>query len=246
MVSQQGGVIAFDRVTKAFRHAETTVTPVHELSAALYPGELTVLMGRSGCGKSTVLRLMAGLLTPDAGQVVWRTPRERIAVVFQNPRLLPWKTIEENVALAILDEAPAVRRSKVDAVLEQVGLLSLARALPDELSGGQAQRVAIARAMVRDPEVLLLDEPFAALDALTRMEMQRLVAPLLRSERRAVLLITHDVREAVRMGDRFVIQQGGQWVYDRREPRSAEKSELTKAAALSLEEALLAKLMGAR
>lgn len=245
MVSQQEGVIAFDRVTKAFRHAETPVTPVHELSAALYPGELTVLMGRSGCGKSTVLRLMAGLLTPDAGQVVWRTPRERIAVVFQNSRLLPWKTIEENVALAILDEAPAVRRTKVDAVLEQVGLLSLARALPDELSGGQAQRVAIARAMVRDPEVLLLDEPFAALDALTRMEMQRLVAPLLRSERRAVLLITHDVREAVRMGDRFVIQQGGQWVYDRREPRSAEKSELTKAA-LSLEEALLAKLMGAR
>ena len=245
MVSQQEGVIAFDRVTKAFRHAETTVTPVHELSVALYPGELTVLMGRSGCGKSTVLRLMAGLLTPDAGQVVWRTPRERIAVVFQNPRLLPWKTIEENVALAILDEAPAVRRTKVDAVLEQVGLLSLARALPGELSGGQAQRVAIARAMVRDPEVLLLDEPFAALDALTRMEMQRLVAPLLRSERRAVLLITHDVREAVRMGDRFVIQQGGQWVYDRREPRSAEKSELTKAT-LSLEEALLAKLMGAR
>lgn len=245
MVSQQEGVIAFDRVTKTFHHADVPVSPVRELSATLYPGELTVLMGRSGCGKSTVLRLMAGLLTPDAGQVLWRTPRERIAVVFQNPRLLPWKTIEENVGLAVLNATPAVRRANVDEVLERVGLLELARALPGELSGGQAQRVALARALVREPEVLLLDEPFAALDALTRMEMQRLVAPLLRSERRAVLLITHDVREAVRMGDRFVIQQGGQWVYDRREPRSAEKSTSTTAT-LALEEALLAKLMSSR
>jgi sulfonate transport system ATP-binding protein len=169
---------------------------------SIKPGEFVALLGRSGSGKSTLLRTLAGLDTPSAGTV--RVPAERM-VVFQEPRLLPWKTAFENVALGLgRSGAPRAR-----AALAEVGLEHRLDAYPATLSGGEAQRTALARALVRNPQFLLLDEPFAALDALTRMRMHALIESLWARHRLAVLLITHDVEEAILLADRAMVIDRG-------------------------------------
>jgi sulfonate transport system ATP-binding protein len=166
-------------------------------------GEFVALLGPSGSGKSTLLRMLAGLDVPSSGTV--EVPRERM-VVFQEPRLLPWKSTLDNVALGLrITDA----RQQARAALSEVGLGSRLHAFPATLSGGEAQRAALARALVRDPKVLLLDEPFAALDALTRMRMHRLVESLWIRHRMAVLLITHDVDEALLLADRALVIERG-------------------------------------
>ncbi|MEY9932221.1 sulfonate transport system ATP-binding protein [Catenulispora sp. GP43] len=167
-------------------------------------GEFVALLGASGSGKTTLLRLLAGLDRPDAGEVL--VPRQR-TVVFQEPRLIPSQRVLGNVALGL--PRGAVTRATAVAALAEVGLARHARAWPATLSGGEAQRVALARALVREPGLLLLDEPFAALDALTRLKMQDLVADLVARHRPAVLLVTHDVDEAIRLADRVVVLGGG-------------------------------------
>lgn len=173
-------------------------------------GEFVAVLGASGCGKSTLLRLVAGLDTPTSGQIRigGQTVTDcdpRCAMVFQEPRLLPWKNVAQNVALGARGvpnaEAPA-------AMLERVGLAGTERAWPHQLSGGMAQRVALARAFVRKPAVLLLDEPFAALDAFTRLQMADLLRETVRDRSRTVLLVTHDVDEALRLADRIVLLGG--------------------------------------
>jgi len=169
---------------------------------SIEPGEFVALLGRSGSGKSTLLRTLAGLDTPSAGTV--RVPQERM-VVFQEPRLLPWKTALQNVALGLHGNAEPQAR----AALAEVGLEHRLDAYPATLSGGEAQRTALARALVRDPKFLLLDEPFAALDALTRMRMHGLVESLWARHHLAVLLITHDVEEAILLADRALVIDKG-------------------------------------
>ena len=170
------------------------------------PGEVVALLGGSGSGKSTLLRILAGL-DPDAtGEV--SVPREH-AVVFQEHRLLPWKRVADNVGLGV--SGPGVRE-RIDAALAEVGLADRARAWPAELSGGQSQRVAVARALVREPRVLLLDEPFGALDALTRLRMQDLFGRLRARHGFAALLVPHDVDEALLLADRALILDGGRIV----------------------------------
>jgi ABC-type nitrate/sulfonate/bicarbonate transport system ATPase subunit len=173
-------------------------------------GEFVAILGASGCGKSTLLRLVAGLDTPTAGQIRigGQTVTDcdpRCAVVFQEPRLLPWKNVAQNVALGARGvphaETPA-------AMLARVGLAGTERVWPHQLSGGMAQRVALARAFVRKPAVLLLDEPFAALDAFTRLQMGDLLREVIRDRSRTVLLVTHDVDEALRLADRVVLLSG--------------------------------------
>ncbi|WP_433281844.1 ABC transporter ATP-binding protein [Pseudonocardia xinjiangensis] len=174
-------------------------------------GEVVALLGASGCGKSTLLRLVAGLDRPTGGEVAIDGARvdgiePRAAVVFQEPRLLPWRTLAENVAFGLPDGAPrSTRRSAVAHALDTVGLAPFAAYRPRAVSGGMAQRTALARALVRRPGVLLLDEPFAALDALTRLRMQDLVDDLQRSSGATVLLVTHDVDEALQLADRVVV-----------------------------------------
>jgi sulfonate transport system ATP-binding protein len=165
-------------------------------------GELVALLGPSGGGKTTFLRLLAGLETPDGGTLT--VPRER-AVVFQEPRLLPWQKVWRNVVLGLRDGG----RDRAAAALEEVGLAGHADDWPGTLSGGEAQRVALARALVREPELVLLDEPFAALDALTRIRMHGLVLELWRAHGPAVLLVTHDVDEALLLADRVVVLRDG-------------------------------------
>jgi sulfonate transport system ATP-binding protein len=168
---------------------------------AIKPGEFVALLGRSGSGKSTLLRTLAGLDTPSTGTV--RVPQERM-VVFQEPRLLPWKTALQNVSLGLGKGA-----AQATAALAEVGLEHRLDAYPATLSGGEAQRTALARALVRNPKFLLLDEPFAALDALTRMRMHGLVESLWARHHLAVLLITHDVEEAILLADRALVIDKG-------------------------------------
>ncbi|GAB2855978.1 ABC transporter ATP-binding protein [Actinocorallia aurea] len=172
-------------------------------------GEFVALLGASGTGKTTLLRILAGLERTDGGTVL--VPPER-TVVFQEPRLVPSKRVLGNVVIG----QPRGARGRGLEALAEVGLERHARSWPATLSGGEAQRVALARALVREPRLLLLDEPFAALDALTRLQMQDLIGALVRRHRPAVLLVTHDVDEAVRLADRILVLRDGRLITDRR------------------------------
>jgi sulfonate transport system ATP-binding protein len=165
--------------------------------------ELVVLLGPSGCGKSTLLRLLAGLDLPDGGLV--EVPARR-AIVFQADRLLPWQRVLRNVTLGL--RGPDAEQRARD-VLAEVGLAGRERAWPKELSGGEAQRVSLARALVSEPELVLLDEPFAALDAITRLRMHDLVRALRSKHHATMLLVTHDVDEAIALADRIVVMRDG-------------------------------------
>ena len=167
------------------RFGERTV--IDRLDLELRRSELVILLGQSGCGKSTLLRLLAGLDRPDGGAVT--VPRRR-AVVFQEPRLLPWQRVWRNVTIGLHGRDARVTAL---AVLDEVGLRPQVDAWPKTLSGGEAQRVALARALVADPELVLLDEPFAALDAITRLRMHDLVRALRARHDATMLLVTHDV-----------------------------------------------------
>jgi len=180
------------------------------LDLDIAPGEFVALLGRSGSGKTTLLRTLAGL-DEVSGQDV-TVPGSR-AVVFQDARLLPWKPVWKNVGLGLKGDA---LRERSEKALHEVGLGHRLDAWPLTLSGGEAQRVALARALVREPELLLLDEPFAALDALTRYRMHDLVLALWRVHRPAVLMVTHDVEEAIALADRILVLDGGRIVAEER------------------------------
>jgi len=166
------------------------------------PGETLAILGASGCGKSTLLRCIAGLVAPDGGTIA---VRDELGFVFQEPRLLPWLTVERNVAFAARGE---VERARVKDVLDLVGLTPAAHLLPKQLSGGMAQRAALARTLVRNPKILLLDEPLSALDALLRLELQNSLATIIRETGSTAVLVTHDVQEALYLADRIVVLDG--------------------------------------
>ncbi|CAA9538032.1 MAG: ABC transporter related [uncultured Thermomicrobiales bacterium] len=196
-------------VAKAFgRRGRQGALPVlDDVDLSVAGGEFVAVLGPSGCGKSTLLRLIAGLDRPTAGEVrLGGQPvtgvDARCAIVFQEPRLLPWRSVAANVALGARGRATA---TKPEALLAQVGLDGFAAAYPHQLSGGMAQRAGLARALIGEPRVLLLDEPFAALDALTRLRMQDLLAGICRQWRPTVVMVTHDVDEALTLADRIVI-----------------------------------------
>ncbi|MEW1920582.1 ABC transporter ATP-binding protein [Pseudarthrobacter oxydans] len=169
------------------------------------PGEFVALLGPSGCGKSTLLRALAGLDHDVRGSGVITVP-ERVSVVFQDSRLLPWDTVLGNVTLGLREHDAGSRARKA---LAEVGLAGRESSWPHELSGGEQQRVALARSLVREPQLLLADEPFGALDALTRIRMHGLLQDLVAAHRPAVLLVTHDVDEAIALADRIVVLDSG-------------------------------------
>jgi len=184
-------------------------TVIKDLDLEIRPGEFVALLGRSGAGKSTLLRIFGGLDPDYEGDVL--VP-QRHAVVFQEPRLIPWQRVLPNVALGLRPTADIKRQS--EAALAEVGLAEHARAWPVTLSGGEAQRVALARALVREPQLMLLDEPFGALDALTRTRMHALLQDLCERHQPAVLLVTHDVDEAITLADRAVVLSDGRLTLD--------------------------------
>jgi sulfonate transport system ATP-binding protein len=182
------------------------------LSLHVEPGEILVILGGSGCGKSTLLRLIAGLDQPSAGRVLLgaepiRGPHPAIGLVFQEPRLLPWLRVADNVGFGLSELPRAERDGRVQAALERVGLAAHARDWPRELSGGMAQRAALARALVTRPQVLLLDEPFSALDSLIRASLQDHLLELWADERPTLVVVTHDIEEALILGDRIAVLQ---------------------------------------
>ena len=174
-----------------------------DLDLDIASGEFVALIGRSGSGKSTLLRALAGLDQQVSGELA---VDGNVSIAFQEPRLVPWRRVADNVSLGLRDRDPQARAA---AALAEVGLTDRARAWPLTLSGGEAQRASLARALVRDPSLLLLDEPFSALDALTRIAMHRLVLSLWENHRPAVLLVTHDVDEALALADRVLVLTAG-------------------------------------
>jgi sulfonate transport system ATP-binding protein len=181
------------------------------VSLMVKPGEVVAVVGGSGCGKSTLLRAISGLDTPSQGEVRLddeeiRAPHEKIGIIFQEPRLLPWLSVADNVGFGLNGPASR-RRDRVAAALARVGLSDKAGVWPRELSGGQAQRVAIARALVPRPQVLLLDEPFSALDAFTRADLQDHLLDLWADARPTLILVTHDVDEAIVLADRILVMR---------------------------------------
>jgi len=188
------------------------VHALERFSADISLGEIVAIIGGSGCGKSTLLRAIAGLERATSGTVTLdneniSAPHAKIGIIFQEPRLLPWLSVADNIGFGLSELPAALRREKVALALARVGLADKADAWPRELSGGQAQRVAIARALVPQPEVLLLDEPFSALDAFTRRDLQDHLLDLWADTRPTLVLVTHDVDEAVVLADRVLVMR---------------------------------------
>ncbi len=201
--------VRLDRVSKTFapsRRGAPAVTALDRVSLRVGTGEIVAVVGPSGCGKTTLLELVCGLIAPDAGTV----ESQAAALMAQRDLLLPWAGAADNAALALrvagLDRAAA--RERAAALLHDFGLAGFERARPHELSGGMRQRVAFARTLLAGRPVLCLDEPFAALDALTRLQMQDWLAETLRADPRTVVFVTHDVEEAVMLADRVVVLSG--------------------------------------
>lgn len=200
--------IKIEHVTKRFGSLEV----LSDIDFTIEKGEFAAIVGPSGCGKSTVLRMIAGLETASDGKVLANgnpigKPDPQRVLIFQEHALYPWRTVEDNVGFGLeLAKVPArERRERVDEVLDKVGLSGFQKYYPAQLSGGMKQRASIARALVMNPEVLLLDEPYGALDAITRLTMQNELIKLWRGSGKTVLLITHDIDEAVYLADTIYV-----------------------------------------
>jgi NitT/TauT family transport system ATP-binding protein len=206
-------VIELDGVSMVYRtRGKGAVTALHDLHLLVGDGEFVTLVGPSGCGKSTVLKLVSGLLAASSGQVrirgeAVRGPRREMGFVFQTPVLLPWRTVRDNVLLPIemLGRPAREYAALADELLEKVGLGGFQKSRVWELSGGMQQRVGICRALIHDPEILLMDEPFAALDAMTRETLGFELLRIWDERRKTVLFVTHSIPEAVLLADRVVV-----------------------------------------
>lgn len=233
-------VLSAERLSFAYAKAGPTF---EDVSIGIGRREIVCLLGGSGCGKSTLLRVLAGLETARAGAVRFlgqplHQPHPRSALVFQQASLLPWLNVFDNASFGLdFKHQPAIdaaaRKARVQEALAAVGLAGREQAWPAELSGGQAQRVALARALAREPELLFADEPFSALDAITRAEMQRLLVEVVHRWHAAVLLVTHDIDEAILVADRILLMAGKpghihrEWAVDIPHPREDHPAAVT-------------------
>ena len=212
-----GNLIEIKGVTHAYKTKAGPFPVLDNLNIAIPEGSFCAVVGPSGCGKSTLTRLIAGLMFPDEGEV-WlhgervRSPRKTVGMAFQNPVLLEWRTILQNVILPLEIVAPAMPRAQKEArareLLKLVGLEGFEGKRPSELSGGMRQRASLCRALVHKPDVIILDEPFGALDAFTREDLWQTMHELRAKEPFTALLITHDLRESVYLGDQVVVLSG--------------------------------------
>lgn len=201
-----------DHVSVTFTDGESDLGALHDVSFEVHRGELVCFVGPSGCGKSTLLRVIGGLLEPTAGQVHLNDhscvgPCDEVGIVFQKSNLMPWRTALRNITLPLELEGmdSATTRQHALALIDLVGLAGFENSYPRQLSGGMAQRVAIARALVHDPEILLLDEPFGALDALTRERMNLELLRIWESRHKTVIMVTHNIQEAILLADRVLV-----------------------------------------
>ena len=214
-VTSGTSTISVARVSKAYGPAGTHVLALDKLSLEVARGEFVCLVGASGCGKSTLLNLIAGLDNPSAGTIA---VGGRVGLLFQDAALFPWLTVEANIdlALRLRGVAKTARRDRTAELIELVHLIGFARKRPHELSGGMRQRVALARALAQDTDILLMDEPFGALDAITRDLLHEELERVWETTGPTILFVTHNVREAVRLGDRVAVlsSRPGRIVHD--------------------------------
>ena len=202
--------LLIEGLSKSFAQRSGTVQALGKIDLRIEPGQFISIVGGSGCGKSTLLRIIAGFETDYIGKVALdgkaiSKPGLDRGMVFQEHRLLPWLTVEQNIALGLNGLRSKEVRERIDEHLALVGLEGFAKAYPAQLSGGMSQRVAIARALVNQPKILLLDEPFGALDAMTKILMQNEILRIWLAEKMTMILVTHDIDEAVFLGDKVVI-----------------------------------------
>lgn len=205
-------MIELSGLGKTFHTANGSVEALRDINLTIADGEFVTIVGRSGCGKSTLLRLIAGLTPPSAGTVTVdgdpvHRPRRDVGLMFQRPALLPWRNVIDNVLLPIevIHRKTAPYRERAMELLAMTGLAGFEHRMPNELSGGMQQRVSLCRSLVHDPPVLLMDEPFAALDALTREELTLELQSISAKQAKTVVFITHSMDEAVLLGDRAVV-----------------------------------------
>jgi NitT/TauT family transport system ATP-binding protein len=228
--------VTLDGVAKVYGHGKRAVTALENVSLEMGKGEFVCILGASGCGKSTLLSLVAGLDTVTSGTI--EIADGRPAVMFQEPALLPWLTVRRNVELPMrLHKVdPEERNKTVNRLLAMVGLIDFAEHRPHQLSGGMRQRCALARALAQDAELLLMDEPFAALDALTRDQLHDDLNRIWQETGKTIIFVTHNVREAVRLGDRVVLMtpRPGRvahvWDVDIARPRELDSYEVSGLA----------------
>jgi sulfonate transport system ATP-binding protein len=205
------GFLQIEGIGKEYIIDRQSLEVLSGINLEVAEGEFISIVGISGCGKSTLLKIIAGLEPATAGEVLLdgkavREPSLDCGIVFQEPRLLPWATVYQNIEFGLPRGICAgERRKRINTHIEMTGLSGFARALPNQLSGGMQQRVSIARALAGEPRALLLDEPFGALDALTRIQMQREILRIWETEKRTMILVTHDIDEAIFLGDRIVV-----------------------------------------
>ena len=202
----------FSIFSKIFKNNDKDVTALQKTNLLINNHEIISLVGQSGCGKSTLLRIIGGLEKASTGFIklnnkIIKKPSSNIGMVFQDPRLMPWLNVYDNIKLSILNENKKQQKVKISKTLQKVGLENCEKLWPRELSGGMAQRVAIARALVREPKVLLLDEPFSALDSFTKTNLHQHVKELWASLKLTIIMVTHDINEATSMSDRILIVQ---------------------------------------
>ncbi|MGD2159332.1 MAG: ABC transporter ATP-binding protein [Anaerolineales bacterium] len=212
MTSFNSHVLIARDISAVFANGDKGLRALERVSFSVDPQQFVCVLGPSGSGKSTLLRILAGLLLPTKGKVIFEGddltgPRREIGIVFQKANLMPWRSVLENVHLPLeLMEIPRAEiKTRAQALVDLVGLDGFEHWLPRDLSGGMAQRVAIARALVHDPDVLLLDEPFGALDALTRERMSVELRRIWQARRKTVVMVTHDISEALFLADRVLV-----------------------------------------
>ena len=205
-------MLEISNISKIFKNNKKDLAALQKTNLLINDHEIISLVGQSGCGKSTLLRIIGGLEKASTGFIklnnkIIKKPSSNIGMVFQDPRLMPWLNVYDNIKLSILNENKKQQKVKISKTLQKVGLENCEQLWPRELSGGMAQRVAIARALVREPKVLLLDEPFSALDSFTKTNLHQHVKELWASLKLTIIMVTHDINEATSMSDRILIIQ---------------------------------------
>lgn len=229
------------RITGLSKAFDIDGSPLHVLQDLDLSGnteEMTVILGRSGCGKTTLLRILCGLEDADSG--TFDVPRNSTAVVFQSPNLMPWLTVTKNIAFG-LKHSPELER-EIAALIEMTGLEGFENAYPAQLSGGMQHRVAIARALARKPSMVLMDEPFAALDYFTRESMQRELLSIHHQARMGAIFVTHNIDEALLLGDKICIMADGHITEEFRQEPTEEWRDILSPESVALKKKILAGL----